>query len=61
MAAMQGDYWTISKVGRMYLHGEGVLKDYRLAYAWTALAAEVGNERSMILNGDIRASLSGIS
>ena len=55
-AAMQGDYWTISKVGRMYYYGEGVLKDHRLAYAWTALAAEVGNEQSMILNGYIKAS-----
>ena len=58
MAAMQGDYWTIAKVGRMYFHGEGVPQDKRLAYAWNALAAEVGNEQAMILMTDIKFSLS---
>ena len=54
MAAMQGEYWTISKVGRMYYHGEGVFQDYRLAHGlhWRLQ----GNEQSMILNGDIKAS-----
>ncbi len=45
--AEQGDPLAQSYLGGMYAEGEGLPKDYVLAYMWETLAAAQGNENAV--------------
>jgi hypothetical protein len=45
-AADKGIARSQRNLGGMYANGEGVLRNYLLAYKWTALAAERGDEEA---------------
>jgi hypothetical protein len=51
-AAQQGEARAQNHYGVKYAKGEGVQKDYKLAYVWLHLAAIQGNRRA-IKNFDI--------
>ena len=45
-AAQLRDRWSQAHLGQIYLHGQGVAPDRRLAAHWLALAAEAGDEEA---------------
>ena len=52
-AANQGDNSAQVSLGWMYQSGEGVLKDYVLAYKWYNLAAAQGNKQAPKFRGNL--------
>lgn len=47
LAAKQGDAAALGVLGLMYAGGEGVSKNYVMAYKWSNLAASLGDKPSI--------------
>ncbi len=57
-AAQQGHAIAQFRLGRLYIMGEAVARDYAQAYVWLKLAEEQGYAQAAELSGNMKSALS---